>query len=109
MATAAFERVEQRGLLAADVRARARVHGELEVESAAQDVLAEVARRVGLAHGLVQPPQHGDDLTAQIDEGLRGPDGVTRDHDALDEAVRVREEDRDVLAGSRLRFVGVDN
>ncbi|MGX1250963.1 hypothetical protein RKD48_003474 [Streptomyces ambofaciens] len=109
MTPAAFERVEQCGLLTADVRARARVHGESEVESAAQDVLAEEAGRVGLAHGLVQPPQHWDDFTTQIDEGMRRPDGVTRDDDALDEAVRVREEERDVLAGPRLRLVGVDN
>ena len=109
LAAAAFQRVEQRGLLTADVRAGARVHGEFEVESAAQDVLAEVARLVRLAHGLVQPPQHGDDLAAQVDEGVRRADRVAGDHDALDEGVRVGEEERDVLAGPRLRLVGVDD
>jgi len=40
---------------------------------------------------------------------MRRPDGITRDDDALDEAVRVREEERDVLARPGLRLVGVDN
>jgi len=109
LTTAAFERVEKCGLLTADVRACARVHGEFEIEAAAQDVLSEVAGRVGLAHGRVQPPQYWDDFTTQIDEGMRRPDGITRDDDALDEAVRVREEERDVLARPGLRLVGVDN
>ena len=42
-AALAFERLEQRGLLAADVRAGAAVHDDLEVEAGTEDVLAEEA------------------------------------------------------------------
>ena len=38
-----------------------------------------------------------------------GADRVAGDHDALDEGVRVGEEERDVLAGAGLRLVGVDD
>ena len=44
LAALAFERVEQAGLLAADVGARAAVHGDLEVVAAAEDIRADVAR-----------------------------------------------------------------
>ena len=48
-AALALERLEQRGLLAADVRARAAVHDDVAVEAGAEDVLAEEAlgARVG--------------------------------------------------------------
>lgn len=82
---------------------------EVEVQSAAEDVLAEISRVVRLAHGLVQSAQHGDDLTAQIDERVLRADGVAGDDDALDEGMRVGEEERDVLAGPGLRFIGVDH
>ena len=67
LAAAALERVEQRGLLAADVGARAGVHDDVEVEAAAVDVLAEVARVVGLLDRPVQPADGVDDLAADVD------------------------------------------
>jgi hypothetical protein len=51
VAAAALQRVEQRRLLAADVRAGAGVHHDVEVEARAEDVLAEVALGVGLLDG----------------------------------------------------------
>ena len=45
VAALALERVEQRGLLAADVGAGAAVHDEVERVVGAEDVLAEVAGR----------------------------------------------------------------
>ena len=45
----AFQRFQQRGFLAADVGAVAVVGVQVEAELRAEDVLAEIARRVGLA------------------------------------------------------------
>ena len=107
-AAVALERGQQRRLLAADVRARARVHDQLEVEAAAEDVLAEVARLVGLGHRELQPPDRVQHLAAHVDERVAGPDRVAGDDGALDEHVRVGHHQRDVLARARLGLVGVD-
>src|SRR5690606_33150118 len=48
-------------------------------------------------------------LAPHVDEGVVGPDRVRGDDDALDQRVRVGHHERDVLAGARLRLVGVDN
>src|SRR5690606_40958779 len=48
LAAAALQRVEECGPLTADVRARAGVHGQFEVESAAHVVRAEEAVYVGI-------------------------------------------------------------
>ena len=58
LAAAALERVEQRRLLAADVGAGAGVDDDVEVEARAEDVAAEVAGRVRLGDGVLQPAQH---------------------------------------------------
>ena len=109
LAATALERVEERGLLAADVGAGTGVHGDLEVEPGAEDVLAEVARRIRLLDRLEQPPVDVDDLAAQVDEGVVAADGERGDGHALDEEVRRGHHQRDVLAGARLGLVGVDD
>src|SRR3954453_2927897 len=76
LSATSFERVEQRGLLAADVRASTRVHGQLEVEARTVDVLAEVARKVGLLDGALQASYDVQNLSAYIDEGVVRADGV---------------------------------
>jgi hypothetical protein len=50
-----------------------------------------------------------DDLAADVDERVLGLDGVRGDDHALDQLVRRREHERDVLAGARLALVGVDD
>ncbi len=109
LAPSPLEGVQEGGLLAADVGAGTRVHGDVEVEAGAQDVLAEVARRVGLLDRAHEAAVDVHDLAAQVDEGVVAADGEGGDRDALDEEVRGRHEQWDVLAGTRLGLVGVDD
>src|SRR4051794_12733163 len=103
----ALQRVQQRRLLAADVRARAGMNGDLEVEAGTEDVLAQVALGVGLLDRPHQPPVDVDDLPAKVDERVVAADRVRRDRDSLDQELRRREHQRDVLAGARLGLVRV--
>ena len=106
---ALFERVEERGLLAADVGAGAGVDDQLDVDAGPEDVGAEVAGLVGLTSRGTQPAYDVQHLTAYVDEGGLGPDRVRRDDDALDQRVGRGHHERDVLAGARLGLVGVDH
>ena len=109
LAAPALQRVEQRGLLAADVGARARVHHQVEVEARAADVGAEVPGRVRLGDGGLQPAQHRHHLAAHVDERVPGADRVGGDDRALDQHVRRRHHQRNVLARTGFRLVGVDH
>ena len=109
LAPPAFQGVEQRGLLAADVGARAGVDHQLQVEAGAVDVAAHVTGRVGLGHRVLQTAQHRHHLAAHVDERVAGPDRVGGDDDALDEDVRRREHQRNVFARTGFRLVGVDH
>ena len=71
--------------------------------------LAEVAGEVGLLDRALEPADHVEHLTADVDERRVGPDRVGADDDALDQRVRAGHHQRDVLAGARLRLVGVDD
>ena len=107
LAAEALQRVQQRGLLAADIGARPGVHDHLEVEPGTEDVGAQVTGLVGLGHGEVQPADHVQHLAAHVDEGPVRVDGVAGDHDALDQRLRVVQQGRHVFAGPGLRLVGV--
>ena len=109
LAAPALQRVEQRGLLAADVGARAGVHHQLQVEAGTVDVAAQVTGGVGLGHRVLQAAQHRQHLTAHVDERVAGPDRVRGDDDALDEHVRRRQHQRNVFARTGFRLVGVDH
>ena len=102
LAAMPLQRVEQRGFLAALVGAGPGVHDDVEVEPRTQDVRAQVAGLVGLGDRLVQAPDDVQHLAAHVDERLVRPDRVRRDDRALDQGVRGRQHDRDVLAGARL-------
>ena len=80
-----------------------------DVDPAAEDVLAEVALGVGLAHRPGDPADRVHGLTADVDERLAGPHRVAGDDDALDHRVRVVHHDRQVPAGAGLALVGVDD
>src|SRR3954471_19526888 len=68
VAALALERVEQRRLLAADVRARAAVHDPLERVARAEDAVTEKAALVCLAHGLLEDLGLQLVLAADVDE-----------------------------------------
>ena len=109
LAAAPLEGVQPGRLLAADVGARAGVHRDVEVEAAAEDVLAEVARLVRLLHRVQQPPVNMDDLAPQVDERVVAVDREAGDDHALEQDVRGVHHQGDVLAGPRLGLVGVDH
>ena len=79
VAALALERVEQRGLLAADVGAGAAVDDQLHLLAGAEHVLAEEAGLVGL----VRPPLEDVGLevvlAADVDEAAVGTGGARRD------------------------------
>jgi hypothetical protein len=108
-AALALERLEQRGLLAADVRAGATVHDDLEVEARTEDVLAEVALRLRLRDRRHQPVVAERELAAAVDEREVALDRVRRDHDALEQLVRVALDEHPVLERRRFAFVTVDD
>ena len=109
LAAPALQRVEQRGLLAADVGARAGVYHQLQVVAGTVDVAAQEAGGVRLGHRVLQPAQHRQHLTAHVDERVAGPDRIGGDDDALDEHVRGRQHQRNVFARTGFRLVGVDH
>src|SRR5262249_44953491 len=108
VATLALERLEQPGLLPADVGTGTPVDDDLEIEAGAEDVLADEAGRRGLAHGLPQSLVAEQPLAADVDVGEVALDGVRRDDDAFEELVRVVLDDDPVLERARLALVRVD-
>ena len=96
-----FERLEQRGLLAADVGAGAAVEDD-------RDVAEELLR----AHLLERGDEHLElrlVLAADVDEDVRRLDRAGGDQRPLEEPERDAEHDLAVLERARLRLVGVDH
>ena len=60
----------------------------VKVVPGTEDVFANVTSRVGLPHGLLHASDDVQHLTADVDEGHLGLDGVGGNDDALDEGVR---------------------
>ena len=99
LAAVALERLEERGLLAADVRAGAAMEDE-----------GDVAEQACVAHLVGSRLQHlvlGRVLAADVDEDVLRPDRVRRDQAPLDEPVRDPAHDLAVLERSRLGLVGI--
>ena len=109
LAPPALQRVQQRGLLAADVGAGTRVHDDLQVVAGAQDVGAGVPGRVRLPDRLLQTAYHMQHLASDVNECVIGADRVRGDDHSLDQGVRGGHHQRDVLAGPGLGFIGVDH
>ena len=95
-----FERLEQGGLLAADVGAGAAVDRDLD--------LAEDARVARLVERALQGLVLREVLAADVDVDLLRLDRVRRDQAALEQPVRDLEHDLAVLERPRLGLVGVD-
>ncbi len=73
----------------------------------AEDVLAQVARLVGLGDGGVEDVGLGVVLAADEDEGVAGVGGERGDGDPLDQLVGVALHQLAVLEGARLGLIGV--
>ena len=72
-----------------------------------EDVLAEVALRVGLVHGLLDVVDVVDVLAADVEVARLDRHRVARERDPLDHQVRVVLEDLAVLERARLGLVAV--
>ncbi len=72
-AALAFEALDQPGFLAADVRPRASMAVDFEVEARAVDVLAEVPGRASLGDRGFEDPEGLDVLEPEVDVGRRSP------------------------------------
>ena len=107
VAALAFQRVEQPGLLAADVGAGAAVHDQRERVPGAEDVLADVARLARFGQRRVEHVGLLHVLAADVDERAVGAGGIGGDHDPLDQHVRGLLHQFAVLERARLGLVGV--
>ena len=107
IAPLALERVEERRLLAADVRPGPAVHDEVAREVRPQDPLARVPARISLRESGVEDVGLLLVLAPDVDEGVVGPGGVGADQHALDQLVRIAVNQLAVLERPRLGLVGV--
>src|SRR5271170_7828917 len=104
----ALERLQHRGLFAADVGARAVM--DINVARPPVDiVLADQPRLIGLVDSRLQAPALEDVLAANIDVGRLRPHCERGDERTLDEGMRIVPHDLAVLAGAGFGFVGVDD
>ena len=102
-----LEGFQQRGLLAADVRTGAAVHPDVEIEPAAQDVVAEEPPLSRLLDRLLEDPRPADELPADVDVCGVGPDGIRGDRDPLYDLVWIVLDNLTVLERPGFGLVGV--
>ena len=108
-APVALERLDERGLLADDVRAGAPRERDVDAELGAQDVLADVALGVGVVERLGDALLSQRHLAANVEEALGEAEGVAGDEAALDQLVRIALHEEAVLVGAGLGLVAVDH
>ncbi len=84
------------------------MHDDVEVEPAAEYVLAEVALRLRLRDGDVEHPGTEEEFTPNVDERLVATDRVARDDDPLEELVGIELDDLAILERAGLALVGID-
>ena len=107
LAAVALDRLEERRLLAADVRAGADAQLDVEREAGAENVVAEQARGARLGERVLEPRVRERVLRAHVDEAALAAGRVGRDRHRLDERERVALHQHPVLERPRLRLVGV--
>ena len=100
---------EHSRFLATDVGTRPAMKGNIEVEVAAEDPLAEKTIAVRLLDSFEEPPVGEDEFPANVDVGVVNPDRLATDDDSIEEQVGVLLHQNSVLEGARFRFVGVDH
>ena len=104
----ALQRVQQRGLFAADVGAGPAVQHDVQVVVAAGDAAAQVPTGVGLVERLLQHDRLPQVLAADVDERGVASDRLGRDRRALDQPVGLAFAELAVVAGARFGLVEVD-
>ena len=106
-AALALDRGDQRGLLAADERAGALLDLEVEVQAAAEDVVAEQAALLRRLDRHAQALDGERVLGAHVDVAVVGADGVAADDHALEHGVRVAVHHRRVHERAGVALVAV--
>ena len=104
IAALAFERFHQRRFFAAFVGAGAGVRHQIEIETAALNILAEITLCIGFGDGGVHDVDDVAILAADIDVALVRADGVAGDNHALDQLVRDPFPSAGGLCTCRVRF-----
>ncbi len=107
-AALAFKRFHQGRLFAHFVSAGAGMGDNVEIQVAAEDVLAQKALGIGVVDGFLHDLEQVAILAAQVDEAHFGADGQPGDDDALDHRVGIVLKDQAVFAGARLALISVD-
>ncbi len=105
--SAAFERVDQCGFFTADVAPGASVHEQLEIETAAQDVLAQQAGSLGFVDGTVEVFRRRGVLATQEDVATIGLQRAGADQHAFDQQMGLLLHQHAVLPGVGLHFIRV--
>ncbi len=103
----AFQRLDQSGLLAADIGAGSPVHVEFAAEPGAGDVLAEKPFLLRLPDGLLDDVGGFGKLFADVDVSHLGSHRIAGDHHALDKLVGILVDDVAVLEGAGFGLVAV--
>ena len=104
---AALDRLEQRRLLADDVRAGADPELDVEGPAGAHDVVAEQPGRARLADRVLQSLARQRVLAAEVQVPARGADREPLDRHRLEQRERILLEDQPVLERAGLGLVGV--
>src|SRR6516162_257 len=103
----AFEGFHERRFFATLVGARAGMDDELEIETGTEDILAQIAARIGFRDSGVHKVQDIAVFATNVNETVMGANGAARDNNAFDQLVRVHFHQRAILAGTGLGLVGV--
>src|SRR5262245_47183120 len=107
LAPLAFEAVEKRGFLAANISACARAHFHVELVLRAGDAAPEHAALARLLDGDLHRRNRVGIFGADVDVAVGGADGDARDGHALDQNEGIAFHDHAVGEGAGIAFIGV--
>ena len=103
----AFQRSDQRGFFAADERSRAFHQFDVELESAAENVVAQQPVFAGLLDGAVQAMHRQRIFGANVDDSFGRAHHVTADDHAFQQRVRIALDLVAVHVGAGIAFIGI--
>ena len=101
VASVAFQGIQKSGFFTTDVGTCTRVSGDAKI--------AQQAGLSGFLYRIHQATVNVNDLAAKVDKCVVAIDGPRGNRNAFNQHVGVRHNRRDVLTGSRFRFIGVDH
>src|SRR6266481_2110852 len=107
LAPVAFDGSEQRGLLSADVSARAAPQLQVKAKAASEDVIAEQAAGAGGCDRAGEPPRCRRVLAANVDVALLSAGGQGADGHAFQNGERIALHQDAILERARFGLIGV--